>query len=189
MALEWIVLPTINLSTKRKILHTIPKIPPKTPYAERTEGAVTLSESFIKIFVKKRVNKKTTSQAIIHQKENICNRGNTFSYNSTYNVLRQLKILKRRYMTMCGICRTVNCIRRRLFGCGCSCNDNYDCHETYSYRGCDTCERESRCGCSSRFTEPDTNVICANQRNNGFTPCCGDDECRCHKHHHNNCCE
>lgn len=87
---------------------------------------------------------------------------------------------------MCGICRTVNCIRRRLFGCGCG-NYNNGCN-TYNYRGCDSdCAYEYRSGCSSRYTEPCTNVVCANQRDNGFTPCCDDDDCVCHKHHKHDC--
>ena len=84
---------------------------------------------------------------------------------------------------MCGICRTVNCIRRRLFGCGCGCSGEESCDH-----GCDNdCRYERHNGFNSRYAEPDTNIICANQRSSGFTPCCDDDDCRCHKHHHNGC--
>ena len=97
---------------------------------------------------------------------------------------------------MSGICRTVNCVRRRLFGCGCGCNSGRNScgngcgnNGSYSYRGCDDgCAYNYRSDCSSRYSEPDTNIICANQRGNGFTPCCDDDECGCHKRKHN-CCD
>lgn len=97
---------------------------------------------------------------------------------------------------MCGICRTVNCVRRRLFGsCGCGCNHNHnngcDYSTTYSYNGCDDdCYRQRNTdGCyNGRYAEPRTRISCANQRNNGFTPCCEDSDCGCHKHH-DDCCD
>lgn len=92
---------------------------------------------------------------------------------------------------MCGICRTVNCIRRRLFGsCGCNNNSDYSCENTYSYNGCDNdchysySNYDNGCG-NSRYSEPRTRITCANQRDNGFTPCCDDDDCSCN--HSRNC--
>ncbi|MBQ3118688.1 MAG: hypothetical protein IJC10_02870 [Clostridia bacterium] len=88
---------------------------------------------------------------------------------------------------MCGICRTVNCIRRRLCGCGCNRNNG---RYSYDYNGCNECGYNyDRCGCNSRYTEPRMNVVCANQRDDGFTPCCDDNDCNCHKHHHDRCCD
>ncbi len=89
---------------------------------------------------------------------------------------------------MCGICRTVNCIRRRLFG-NCGCGNRYSNSSDYGYNNCDNCGYDyNNCGCNSRYSEPRMNVVCANQRNDGFTPCCDDNDCHCHKTHHNNCC-
>ena len=85
---------------------------------------------------------------------------------------------------MCGICNVVNCIRRNICGgcgtrrytdsCGCRANRNVD-----------------DCGCNSRYAEPRTNVVCANQQNDCYKPCCGNDDCNCRRnnHHHDNCCE
>ena len=76
---------------------------------------------------------------------------------------------------MCCICNVVNCIRRNLSCCG-------NCNSRRNY---------SDCGCSgynnSRYSEPRTNVVCANQRNSCFAPCCDDDSTRCHEHHNHGC--
>lgn len=88
---------------------------------------------------------------------------------------------------MCGICGTVNCIRRRLFG-SCGCNNSRSNGCTYNYNGCDDCDYNyNNCGCNSRYTEPRTNVVCANQRDNGFTPCCDDNDCSCNRNRNCGC--
>ncbi len=83
---------------------------------------------------------------------------------------------------MCGICRTVNCIRRKIFGSCCG----YTRSDCYGYNGCDNDCYNNGC---SRYSEPRMNVICANQRDNGFTPCCDNKDIKCHKHHHDCGCD
>jgi len=91
---------------------------------------------------------------------------------------------------MCGICNVVNCVRRAFCGNRTGYGRYNRCENTYSYRGCDddcgyTYNRNNGCGCS-RYSEPRTRITCANQRDNGFTPCCDESNC-CHDHCHDHC--
>lgn len=81
---------------------------------------------------------------------------------------------------MCGICNVVNCIKRSL--CGCGRNRGCGSNNYYRYNGCSNdCDYGyNSCG----RQEPRTRITCANRSENCYTPCREDNDCSCHKHHH-----